>query len=498
MSEPAGGVTGAPGGGPDGVLVGAAGAAPSGAAERGPDESTASGGVEEFGYTQQLSRVLTLKDLVIYGLLFMVITAPFAIFGEVHLASDGMVPFVYLVGLVAMLFTAASYAQMSRRFPIAGSVYAYVGRGINPHIGFFAGWLVLIDYILIPALLYGFSGVWCHDLVPAIPVWAWVLLFVVLNTTITFRGIKFTAIVDWVFFGLEIAAVAVFIVFGLVYVLGPGAATTQLSNPLSPLWDPSKINLGFIATAASIACLSFLGFDGISTLAEETKKPERTVGRATFLSLLFIGVIFIGSTWVGELVWGGRPIEDEDLFSTTGFFQATEMAGGAWLRLFVYLVVIIATAIPNAVAAQSAITRILFSMSRDKLMPGFMSRIHPRFKTPYLAILFIGAFTCAAAFIPSMQLVMFVNFGGLSSFIVLNFTVFWFFFVREGRRRTAKDWFTYLLAPFIGMFILGYVWSGFDGLTKIVGFSWLAVGIVVGAVRTKGFKQVPPAFQLSG
>jgi len=455
--------------------------------------------VENFGYEQELRRVLTLKDLIVYGLLFMVITAPFAIFGEVHLASGGMVPFVYLVGLVAMLFTAMSYAKMSRRFPIAGSVYAYVQRGINPHIGFFAGWLILIDYILIPALLYGFAGVWCNDLVPAIPVWAWVLLFVVINTTITFRGIRFTAIVDWVFFGLEIAAVAAAVVFGLIYILGPGAATTQITNPISPLFDLSKINLGFIATAASIACLSFLGFDGISTLAEETKNPERTVGKATFLSLLFIGLIFIGSTWVGELVWGGRPITDEDSFSATGFFQVTEIAGGPWLRLFVYLVVIIATAIPNAVAAQSAITRVLYSMARDKTMPKFMAKIHPKYKTPYLAILFIGVFTCAAAFIPSMQLVMFVNFGGLSSFIVLNFTVFWYFFVKQKMRHTVKDWLNYLVAPFIGVFILSYVWSGFGWLTKVVGFSWLAIGIIIGAIRTKGFKEVPPAFQgLSG
>jgi amino acid transporter len=457
---------------------------------------TGSGSIEQFGYTQQLKRELTLKDLIVYGLLFMVIVAPFGIFGEVHVASDGMVPFVYLVGLVAMLFTAMSYAQMSRKFPISGSVYAYVQRGINPHIGFFAGWLILIDYILIPALLYGFAGIWCHDLVPAVPIWGWVILFVLINTFITLRGIKFTAAIDWVFFALEIAAVIVFVVIALRYILGPGAETTELTSAMSPIFDTEKINLSFIATAASIACLSFLGFDGISTLAEETKNPEKTVGKATFLSLLFIGIIFIGSTWIAELAWGGKATPDD--FVETGFFQVVEEVGGQGLRLFVYLVVIIATAIPNAVAAQSAITRILFSMARDKLMPSFMGKVHPKYGTPHLAVLFIGAFTLAAAFIPAMQLVRFINFGGLSSFIVLNFTVFWYFFIKQKQRKTFSDWLKYLICPWAGLLILAYVWSGFEGLTLIVGFSWLAIGIIVGAVRSKGFRVTPDAFKNIG
>ncbi|MDR1426175.1 MAG: APC family permease [Bifidobacteriaceae bacterium] len=455
--------------------------------------STGSTALQQFGYEQQLKRELTLKDLIVYGLLFMVIVAPFGIFGEVHIASDGMVPFVYLVGLIAMLFTAMSYAQMSRKFPIAGSVYAYVQRGINPHVGFFAGWLILIDYILIPALLYGFAGIWCHDLVPQIPIFAWIVLFVIVNTSITLRGIRFTAVVDWVFFALEVAAVIVFVVVALKYILGPGAQTTQLSSPLSPIFDASKINLSFIAAAASIACLSFLGFDGISTLAEETKNPEKTVGKATFLSLLFIGLIFIGSTWVAELAWGGKaPTEG---FVETGFFQVVEEVGGQGLRLFIYLVVIIATAIPNAVAAQSAITRILFAMSRDKLMPAFMSKVHKKYSTPHLAILFIGAFTLVAALIPAMQLVRFINFGGLSSFIVLNFTVFWYFFVKLKQRKTFTDWLKYLVCPWLGVLILGYVWSGFEPLTLIVGFSWLAVGVAIGAIRSKGFRETPEAFK---
>src|SRR5678810_838999 len=108
----------------------------------------------DFGYTPELRRSLSLGDLVVYGLVMIVPIAPFAIFGVVFNASKGMVPLTYVVGLVAMVFTALSYREMSRAFPIAGSVYAYAGRGLSPTAGFLAGWAILLDYLLVPTLCY--------------------------------------------------------------------------------------------------------------------------------------------------------------------------------------------------------------------------------------------------------------------------------------------------------------------------------------------------------
>ena len=92
-------------------------------------------GVERFGYQQELRRSLSFGDLLVYGLIFMVPIAPFGIFGSVYSGSGGMIALAYLVGMVAMMFTANSYAQMSRAFPMAGSVYTYAGRGISPPVG---------------------------------------------------------------------------------------------------------------------------------------------------------------------------------------------------------------------------------------------------------------------------------------------------------------------------------------------------------------------------
>ena len=180
------------------------------------------GGIEKFGYKQELKRALSLKDIVIYGMLFMVIIAPQSIYGEIQLASGGLTPLVYLVGAIAISFTAMAYMHMSNRFPIAGSVYAYVQRGINPHFGFIAGWLILLDYLFVPALLYVMVAAWGVALIPSIPWFAWILIFVIFNTIVNIRGMEMTKGVDWVMFFLEIGILLFFVIVGLKFVLGGG------------------------------------------------------------------------------------------------------------------------------------------------------------------------------------------------------------------------------------------------------------------------------------
>ena len=445
--------------------------------------------VEQFGYKQELKRVLGMKDLIVYGLLFIIVTAPMGVFGEVHVLSHGMTPIVYVVGLVAMLFTALSYRQMSSRFPIAGSVYSYVQRGINPYVGFLVGWLIMIDYFLLPALNYGFVGAWCHDLLPQIPIWVFIIVLLGINTLINYRGISLMQIINWIVFIIQIVMVVVFIFIGLKFVLsggGYGALTTK------PLYNAEYFNLGFIATAATVACLSFLGFDAISTLAEETHKPEKNIGNGTVFTLLIVGALFFVITYVAASVWGNLPLDQLD--PVTGIFQVAALMGGDVLRVALTLVMLLGGAV-GSLAAQAALTRILYSMSRDKMMPAFMGKIHPKHKTPYVTVLLIAVIIFVVSFVPPMQLVRFVNFGALSSFIMLNVAVFWFFFVRENRRHSFNDFIAFLIFPAIGMFILGYVWSGFDSPTLILGFSWLAVGFVFAAIKTKGFKEVPEAFK---
>lgn len=444
--------------------------------------------LEQFGYKQELKRSLSLWDLVVYGLLFMVIIAPHSIFGYVNHDSQGMAPLVYLVGFAAMLFTAFSYVQMSRRFPIAGSVYSYVQRGINPHVGFIAGWLILLDYVFVPSLLYLFVGNWCHSLIPAIPAWIWIGLFILVNTAINYKGVETTARIEFVFFIVEIGIVLVIVIGGLKYVFGGGGAG-ELT--LTPIYQPDKVNLSFIASACSIAALNFLGFDGISTMAEETKNPERNVGRAIIIALCVIGLVFFLQTYVVCLM---EP--DYNKYpQSTALFDACAAAIGEWFRIVLLVVNILAVGIANTLNAQAACSRVLYSMSRDKLLPRFLSKVHPKFQTPYAAIIFIGLLSavCAAVF-EDTQLTRLVNFGAITSFIMLNVAVFWFFFIKEGQRDLTGIW-KFFICPALGTFILAYVWSGFDGLTQIIGFIWLGIGLVIGFVKSNGYKEVPEAFR---
>src|SRR4029453_19064988 len=142
-------------------------------AAAGPVPATGDAGIEAFGYRQELKRSLTFTDLLVYGLIFMVPIAPFGIFGGVFQASGGMVALAYAIGGLAMAFTAASYSQMSRAFPMAGSVYTYAGRGIAQPVGFLAGWMILLDYVLVPGLLYLIASIAMNSIWSAVPIWAW-------------------------------------------------------------------------------------------------------------------------------------------------------------------------------------------------------------------------------------------------------------------------------------------------------------------------------------
>ncbi|HWR10164.1 APC family permease, partial [Sporomusa sp.] len=220
----------------------------------------------KFGYQQELKRTLGLKDLTIYGIIFMAPLAPMQVYGMVAQESSGMSCLVYLVGVIAMLFTAYSYSHMSKEFPISGSVYSYIQRALNPHLGFVAGWIILADYILAPALLYLMTGIWMTGIFPGVPSVVWGFVFIVINTLINIRGITLTAKTNLVMLYLQLATLLVLLIIGIKYVFieGNGAA----GFTLAPFFQADNFSPDLLAKAASIAVLGFLGFDGISTLSE--------------------------------------------------------------------------------------------------------------------------------------------------------------------------------------------------------------------------------------
>lgn len=426
--------------------------------------------VEQFGYREQLQRVLRTRDLVIYGMVFMVPIAPYSVFGFVWHDSRGMVPLAYLVGLLGMVFTAVSYATMSRAFPLAGSVYAYAQRGLSEVAGFFSGWLILLDYIVIPALLYLFSAIALRPILPQVPEVVWLVAFVCLNASVNLLGIALTARVNFLLLLFQLVVVALFVVIGL-YALYSGVGAGRLT--LRPIYDPSAFSLATVVGATSTAVLSFLGFDAISTLAEESAGQRDAVARATILSLLLIGALFMLQTWIATDLARGMRFTSPD----TAFYEIAARAGGPGLRLITIVAVVIATAIANAMAAQAAVSRILFAMARDGKLPAVLARVHPRYKTPYVSTLVVAAVSlgvglCFSARVDDLSRV--VNFGALSSFVLLHLAVIRHHFLRM----RSGDWVRHLLVPLAGLAIILYVLYEMDRAAKLLGLCWLGAGLV--------------------
>ncbi|MCC5575945.1 APC family permease [Microtetraspora sp. AC03309] len=436
---------------------------------------SAANGVERFGYQQQLQRSLSFTDLLIYGLIFMVPIAPFGIFGGVFQASGGMVALAYVIGMVAMAFTALSYAQMSKAFPMAGSVYTYAGRGIAAPVGFLAGWVILLDYILVPTLLYLVASAAMASFVPVIPVWAWLILFIVLNTAVNYFGIQMTARMNKIMLVAELIVLAIFLVVGVV-ALAQGRGH---GDAFSPIFDSSTFSGPLVFGAVSVAVLSFLGFDGISMLAEESREDARKLGRAMVGALMLAGLLFITQTWVAALLTPNRA----ELLTKGGdnaFYDVAEYAGGHWLSVLTAVATAVAWGFANSLVAQAATSRLLFAMARDRLLPRFLGKIHPRHKVPVNATFLTAAVSLVLGLILAnddgiQQLSSLINFGAMTAFLALHVSVVVHYVVR----RRSRDWWRHLIAPAIGFLILLYVVVNAKVAAQAVGLIWLALGVLI-------------------
>jgi amino acid transporter len=436
--------------------------------------------VEKFGYKQELRRQLTFRDLVVYGLIFMVPIAPFGIFGAVYQTAGGMVALAYIVGMIGMAFTALSYSEMARAFPMAGSVYTYAGRGIHPAVGFIAGWQILLDYVLVPALLYVVGAVALHSFVSEVPVWLWVVIFVAINTAVNTLGIQFTARFNIYMLIAELIVLALFCVIGVAALIGGDGHGFSFD----PLYNPDTFSIGLIFSAVSIAVLSFLGFDGIATLAEENREGARRIGRAMIFGLAVAGVLFILQTWIAALLVSDPAglIKNGDP-AGTAFYDAAEVAGGHWLNVLTAVATAIAWGIANALAAQAATSRLLYAMARDRQLPHFLAKVNERRRVPVNATLLVAALSLGVGIWMSERddgitvLSTLVNFGALSAFLLLHLAVLRHYGM--GRAGGRVDPWRHLIAPAIGAVIIVVVMIKAKATAQTVGLVWLGVGLAV-------------------
>jgi amino acid transporter len=385
-----------------------------------------------------------------------------------------------------MVFTALAYSQMAKSFPLAGSVFSYVGRGIHPAAGFFAGWAILLDYLLVPTLLYVFAAESMIGLFPDTPRWLWAIVFVLVNTVINLAGVSSLKLANRVFLAIELVFVAIFIVIAVRAI--NGQSLPDVGWGISPIWDPDVVSAPLLATALSIAVLSFLGFDGISTLSEESTGKRNPAGRAMIIALFVVATLFVVQTWLASLLAGGRESFSDDEAGNAFFTLVQAAASTGWMNAF-FVVNVLAVGFANAMAAQAATSRLLYSMSRDRQLPHYLSRISSR-QVPMLALLTVSALSLVLVlfFVGQIGLISsLVNFGALFGFCLLHLSVLWYYLVRQ----KSKNYLLHLVVPTLGFLIIGYVLFNADPLAKIGGIVWLVIGAVIFGVNKVRGRDVP-------
>ncbi|MEV1046913.1 APC family permease [Streptomyces sp. NPDC049916] len=435
----------------------------------------------------QLRRTLGFRDLVVYGLLFIAPMAPVGVFGALDAKSGGAVALVYLVATVVMAFTAFSYAQMVRVAPQAGSVFTYARKGLGEGPGFIAGWMAMLDYLLIPAVAYLFSGIAMNALVPEVSRWVWTAIAVLVTTLLNLWGVRAAARVGFAVLVMEIVVLLVFVVSALVVLVRDGAQRGWLT----PLTGDSGFSMGAVLAAVSIAVLSYLGFDAIASFAEEVTGGSQKVARAVLFCLVLAGTLFVVQTYLAALL---EPVTSAELAADpaaqgSAFYDAVDASVGTWLHDLVAVSKAIGAAFA-ALAGQAAAGRLVFAMARERRLPPVLAKVDPSSGVPRLAIVGAGIVSLVAAVWAARRddgldhLVSVVDIGALTAFVLLHASVVGWFVVR--RMAGPPVWWKHVLMPVLGAGILIAVIVEATTSAQVVGLCWLGVGLVVLAVQGTG------------
>lgn len=458
--------------------------------------------ISKYGYKQELDRSMNVWQLTAFGLNYMVPIAPAIIFGSLLSISGGSVALPYLFAGIAMLLTGISYSTMVKNFPLAGSVYNYVGRGWNVHLGFVSGWVLTLDYVLIPTVTSASAAYFAQQYFPSMPYWSLLAIFTLGTGLLNLFGIELLSKL-----GLGLLIAGEFIVWMTILVWahavqfgGVGTGTLLSTEPFH------FTNISAMATATSLAVFSFLGFDAITTLAEETNHPKRDIPRAIYWCVGIGTVTMFVTGVVGMLVvpdWQSH-INNETWVATT-LFQVTRMTGGQFFTTLYTACFLAEMAVFNLVATAAG-ARLLYGMGRDSLIPKkVFASINKKWKTPHWNIIIIVAIEFTLGISANITaLSNLVNYGALFGFAALNLSVVWLYYVKkkgeslsgdhEGKKIRPSGWqhLRFLVLPLMGFAVIACVWISMDRSALLIGTIWLIIGIIFLTFKTKGFRKLPP------
>jgi amino acid transporter len=422
-----------------------------------------------------LNRALGYWDLVVYGLAYIAPMGIFSTLGFVWTESRGLIALAYLLGGLCMFFTAKSYAVMTESVPTAGSVYGFARHALGVLPGFIAGWMILLDYLLIPSFVYVAIAVALGTLLPGVERAFWIVLLVSFTTAVNWFGVTVTTRAN---FTAVILQVVVIIAFAGLATLAIWHGFGNGSMTLRPFYEPGKFEAGAIFSATSLCVMSFLGFDAISTLSEEVKGHDRRlVGRAIIAVLLISAFFFILLAWVFGNALPGMKIQDP----AAAYLDLARAAIGPWAAAVIAWAVVVVIGFSNALPMQVGVARVLFAMGRDRQLPHILARVHSKYRTPYVGMLVAAGISLAIALAMRNlvdELASIVNFGALSGFLLLHTSVLAKFAI--GQR--SKNWIGHWLVPIVGIAVVLAVFTGMSRLATELGITWLVIGAVYGLI----------------
>jgi amino acid transporter len=395
-----------------------------------------------------------------------------------------------LVAMVGMLFTAISYGRMARAYPSAGSAFTYVGQEINPALGYVTGWSMVMDYMLNPMICIIWISQQAHVFAPGVSYGVWAIIFAVVLTLLNIQGVKTSARVNA---GLAVGmglVIAIFFVVAARYLFGhPHDGAGFLTRPF---YDPGSWDMKAVLGGTSIAVLTYIGFDGISTLSEEAENPRRNILLATVLTCLVIGILSALEVYAAQLVW---PPSEAFPNVDTAF---TFVAGRAWQPLFAVVgFTLVVANFGSGMGAQLGAARLLYGMGRSSALPkSFFGAVDPKHHIPRNNVLFVAVIALAGALLVSVGLFSYglgaemLNFGALIAFMGVNVAAFLRYFVKGEKK------FTNFFPPVAGFLICLLLWLNLSSKAWLVGSIWMAVGIAFGAWKTRGFRGALIDFEL--
>ena len=419
-----------------------------------------------------LKRSLKLWHLIVYGIVIIQPTAPMGIYGVVSNVARGHVVSTILIAMVAMLFTAVSYGRMARIYPSAGSAYTYVGREINPVAGYVVGWSMLMDYLLNPII----CAIWCsaaaRNILPGIPYAAWAVAFVLLFTLLNLRGVQASGRVNAMLaIGMSLVVV-VFLAYAVRYLAF--IARPVGGQWLTPFYDPSTFSPSLLFRGTSIAVLTYIGFDGISTMSEEVENPRRNIMLATVFTCLIIGILSAVEVYVAQLAWPYRGAFPDALVDTA-YVHVARRIGGTLLFQLLNATLLIAN-LGSGVAAQFGAARLLYGMGRTDALPRpFFGALSSKTSIPRNNVLLVGAITLLGVFLLTYERgAELLNFGAFIAFMGVNAAA-----LLHYRFRSTEKVLLPLAIPLAGLIVSAFIWLNLGRSAQILGFAWILCGLAL-------------------